>query len=215
MQNIIISNTCIGQGLIRAKNFLPYNNPFIAVLIPNDLDYIKLINNLNYYINCNPILGNPSKNSLFSIQNKNIYYQRKDIITPYPVIYLDDIEIHCLHDIDNKICLEKFIRRLSRFKDIINNNDPYKITIILSFSELINDHDDIDMVIKEYFKENTSNLNIVKYFMGPLRYNKGYPNYFNILEWENIDLKRDSSHVYDFNIQSRSIGFLLNVLNFN
>jgi hypothetical protein len=37
----------------------------------------------------------------------------------------------------------------------------------------------------------------------------------NILEWENIDLQRDSSHVYDFNNQSRSVGFLLSVLNFN
>ena len=70
MNNIIISNTCLGQYLMHKFSILPYNNPFIATLIPNDNDYIKLINNLQYYLNLNPILGEAKIDSFFAYQNK-------------------------------------------------------------------------------------------------------------------------------------------------
>lgn len=51
MEKIFISNTCTGIELIKLNNIYPYNNPFIGTLIPNDFDYIKLINNFeNIYI---------------------------------------------------------------------------------------------------------------------------------------------------------------------
>jgi hypothetical protein len=200
MNNIIISNTCVGQALINKKNILPYNNPFIATLIPNDLEYIKLINNINYYIHQEPVLGNPNKESIFSKQNNNIYYVHDNIQIPYPVIYLDDIEIHCIHENDNNITLSKFKRRLDRFRELIKYN--HKIITTLSFSEFINNHDDYNLVINEYFKNNKNdNLNIDKYFIGPNEYNNNNKNYIIVEEWNNINLERDKSHVLIFNNQ--------------
>ena len=46
---IIISNTCVGQQVHNIINNNEYNNPFIATLIVNDLDFIKLCNNINFY----------------------------------------------------------------------------------------------------------------------------------------------------------------------
>jgi hypothetical protein len=196
-----------------SKNIKPYNNPFIGSLIPNDLEYIKLINNLEYYINCEPKLSGPRNNSIFAIQNKFEYYKHPSIRTPHPIIYLDDIEIHYIHEYDNNICLDKFIRRMNRLKDILLNKN-YKIIITLSFSELINDHSNINDVINCYFKPNLSKLNIEKYFLGPPKYNNNNINYINVLEWENISLCRNSSHVYNFNNQPFSQSLFINNIKF-
>lgn len=201
--NIIISNTCVGQAIHKNKIFFPYNNPFIGSLIPNVYDYIKLINNIDYYITLNPILGEPNTKSLFSLQNNGIYYKHDTIKTPYPIVYLDDIEIHFIHEHDSSICIEKFIRRLARFKEIIKNK--HKIIITLSFSELITEHSNKDELINKYFNDYNGNLNIEKYFIGPAEYNNGNKNYININKWNNIILDRNSSHVYNFNDQLFSI----------
>ena len=203
---IVISNTCVGQGIIKQKNIYPYNNPFIGSLIPNDYDYIKLVNNFKDYINMIPVLGNVKDDSLFAKQNKCKYYIHKDIKTPYPIIYLADIEIHFIHENNNEECIKKFLNRLNRLKDIIKNNN-YKIIFILSFSELINEHNDINLVIKDYFGDNNS-INEKKYFIGPPEYNNNNENYINIEKWSNIKLTRDTSHIYNFNDQIFTINLL-------
>jgi len=213
MNNIIISNKCVGLQINKKKNYLPYNNPFIGSLIPNDLEYIKLINNLEYYLNVEPIIGEPKDNTVFHSQNKSKYYLHESIPVPYPVVLLDDIEIHFIHEIDKNLCIDKFKRRLDRTKNIINNFD-YKIFVTLSFSEFINNHDNITDVINEYFNKNESKLNIEKYFIGPSQFNNSYyTNYTNINKWDNINLSRDSSHVYNFNDQPFSIEVFSNIIN--
>ena len=214
MNNIIISNTCVGQFLIKKKNIFPYNNPFIGSLIPNDLEYIKLINNISYYISQEPYLGIPNKDSIFSKQNNNIYYIHDSIQIPYPIIYLDDIELHFIHENDSNIALDKFKRRLNRFKELIKLED-YKIIITLSFSEFINNHEDYNIIINEYFKNNeNNNLNIEKYFLGPSEYNNNNKNYIIVENWNNINLERDKSHVLLFNDQIFSINLLYDKINF-
>ena len=210
MAKIFISNTCTGIELIKLNNIYPYNNPFISTFIPNDFDYIKLINNFLKYIYIEPILGDPSKNSLFAIQNNGLYCRHPAIDIKYPIIYLDDIEIHCIHEklSDSVLYLEKFKRRLLRCQDIINTNN-YKIIATLSFSELINDHNDLNILINEYLTNINNNLNIIKVFVGPSKYKNNYINYIAIDEWNNISLERNDSHVYIFNNQP----FLANKIN--
>ena len=72
-----------------------------------------------------PILNEPKNNTIFSIQNKLKYYLHKDISIPYPVIHLDDIEIHFIHENNNDLCINKFNRRLERLKNIYNINYKY------------------------------------------------------------------------------------------
>ena len=205
MNNIIISNSCVGQFIIKNKNIFPYNNPFIGSLIPNDDDYLKLVNNFNSYIDAPVKLGEPKKNSLFAIQSKKIYYNHRLVKNPYPIIYFGDIEIHFIHENDEIECLNKFNRRLERMKEIINNQ-KYKIIFTMSFSEFFNNHSNIQVKIDEYFSNNLNNsLIIEKYFIGPPEYNNGNTNYINIDNWKNIKLTRNSSHVYNFNDQIFSI----------
>jgi uncharacterized protein (DUF1919 family) len=214
MNNIIISNSCVGQFIIKNKNIFPYNNPFIGSLIPNDNDYIKLVNNFNNYINAPIKLGEAKKDSLFAIQNKNIYYNHRLVKIPYPIIYFGDIELHFIHENDEIECLNKFNRRLERMKEIIYNQ-KYKIIFTLAFSEFFNDHINIQEKINEYFSNNlNNNLIIEKYFIGPERYNTGIINYININKWKNVRLSRNSSHVYNFNDQIFSIEVFLNNINF-
>ena len=194
---------------MHALGILPYNNPFIATLIPNDDDYLKLINNLHDYLNLEPILGDPCENSLFSIQNNSKWYKHPTINIPYPVIYIGDIEIHCIHENDNIICLEKFIRRFNRMKEIIESNN-YKIISLLSLSEIINEHNDFNIYLDNYFSKDII-IPVEKYFLGPPRLNL-YDNYIPVHEWNNISAERDDSHIYKFNNQEfNKIMFLQNI----
>lgn len=198
MNKVIISNTCVGWVVINHMNILPYNNPFISVLIPNDEEFIKLSNNFLYYINSTPRLGEPKMNTSFYIQNKSPWYKHVSISIPYPVIHLDDIEIHCIHELDENECLDKFNKRLTRLREVINEND-YTIYILLSFSELINDHDNLQELIDGFLY--SSDNNIKKYFMGPSKYKNNNSNYISIEKWDNIPLVRDDSYIYNFNDQ--------------
>ena len=61
MNNIIISNSCVGQFIMKNKSILQWNNPFIGFLIPNDDDYLKLVNNFDKYIGFPAKLGEAKK----------------------------------------------------------------------------------------------------------------------------------------------------------
>jgi hypothetical protein len=186
--------------LIKKYNIYPYNNPFISTLIPNDTDYIKLINNIYDYIQIEPVLDMPSENSTFCIQNNGKWYKHDAIQTPYPVIYLNDIEIHCIHD-DFNNCLDKFKRRLSRMKELVLSK--HNMYLLLSYSEFINHHDDTKTIIDLFFKSQPSQPNINKIFLGPNKYKIDYDNdnYIGVKEWDNISLERNDSHVLLFNKQ--------------
>ncbi len=210
MNNIIIlSNTCIGCFLKKKINDEPYNNPFIATLIPNDMDYLKFINNLEYYLNFKPVLGEPKNDSLFFLQNNGLWYKHHEIKTPYPVIYIDDIEIHAIHEVyeQKEIYLDKFCERYERMKSIINSGN-YKIVCLFSYSEFINDHDNLTEIIDLYLLD-ISSINIEKYFIGPSVFNNGSSKYINIKEWDNCNMERDDSHIYKFNDQPFSINTFL------
>lgn len=194
---IILSNTCVGMSVWSSIYNKEYNNPFMGTLIPNDLDFINLCNNIYHYIHCKPTLGEPRSNTRFSKQNSGVWYKNTAIKTPYPIIFLDDIEIHCIHENNNDECLDKFIRRLERTKSSISNNKYCKIFGILSFSELINDHENIQEIIDLYL----SNINNI--FAGPSKYKTTENNNYIIMkEFNNVALERNSSHIYNFNNQT-------------
>jgi uncharacterized protein (DUF1919 family) len=189
------SNTCIGWCLFNEFDIHPYNNPFIGSLIQNDLDYIKLINNLSSYIDVDPIVDEPKQN----------YYQHPEILIPYPVIFLGDIEIHYIHEKDDTVCLEKFLKRWQRFRSFLKENNDVKMFAVLSFSEFLNDHDNIEEII-DAFLQPSVNSNVTKIFLGPTKYNiKNYENYINVDAWDNVELTRNQSNVYNFNNQPFTI----------
>lgn len=198
-QLIIISNTCVGLEIYRMLN-LEYTSPFIGTLIPNDNDYLKLCKNITYYINIQPtVRSDPKDNTIFAIQNKDKYFRNRNVYVPYPVIYLDDIEIHCIHETSNEIALDKFIRRRQRMLDVMQTK-KYIIVNTLVYSEFINDHEDYGKIINK-FLTNKKHINI---FIGPPKYNTLKNKTYIEEPWDNMLLERDSSHIINWNNQNNS-----------
>ena len=48
-------------------------------------------------MNCEPICDyKPSHKTFYSIQTKGVWYNNPAVAKYYPIIHLDDIEIHCI-----------------------------------------------------------------------------------------------------------------------
>jgi len=133
-----ISNNCSNLAFFFEEERI-YDNPFIGSLFVNDLDYLKFCCNFDYYISRIPTFGNPRTDSLWAIQNKNPWYLHSEIKIPYPVMYLDDIEIHWIHQKDEVRVIEKYWKRLQRFFE-----SRIVPIFLFSDSDLCNDHNEIE-----------------------------------------------------------------------
>lgn len=189
-----ISNTCAIIEIYKTLN-IEYNHPFIGSLFIIDEQYIKFCNNFDYYINCDPLIGQPNNNSLWTLENKGIWYKHKLVPIPYVVMYLDDIEIHWIHETNQQLLLEKYQRRLGRYKQQVN-----KVFFILSCSEFINKHTETQRLdLLTQFLSNKNNIYISRC---PSDLNLNNTNQIILNnDWINTSNKRDSSHIYIFNNQ--------------
>lgn len=199
MEVIIISNTCVGAEIYKHLN-IQYTSPFIGTLIPNDIEYIKLCNNVKYFLNIEPIFNfEPKDNTPFAIQNNGRYYKHSTIKTPYPIIHLDDVEIHCIHDNMDNVKI-KWCTRMDRARKIISNNN-YVIFNCLAISEFLNNHDNLLHVINNYI--NNEQDNVYNLFIGP-NLSIDHKNYIVDSSYTDNIQKRDSSHVPINNNQDKS-----------
>ncbi|MGC1633675.1 MAG: DUF1919 domain-containing protein, partial [Gelidibacter sp.] len=101
----IVSNNCWG-GEVYEKYSKEYNTPFIGLFLKAP-DYIRLVENFNYYIN----------QEIIFFDNVNV---------DYPVGKLDDIEIYFMHYENQAIAKEKWDRRMKRFIKF-SNDYPDKV----------------------------------------------------------------------------------------
>lgn len=197
------SNTCIGHQMFVLLNS-EYTNPFIGTLIVNDFDFVKLCNNLDFYLRKTPRFGQPSVNALQG--NRRISNMGN-----YPVMFLDDIEIHWIHDSSELDILEKFNRRCERFFEKKRQN-----LCILSYSQLLVNHnsESISRLLLDFFKTNEHVI-----FLGPPKLLT--PEITSLLnetkhfiikpQWNNISLRRQNS-VYHFNDQIQIKNDIINYL---
>mgnify|MGYP001178372058 FL=1 len=216
MYLIINSNTCVGSEVYKLLN-LEYNSPLIGTLIVDDMDYIYLIKNfkkiITYDFVCNTI---PKIDSIFEKQTSYKYYNHKSINIPYPIININNIDIHCIHENNIDICLEKFKRRLNRCNNIIKENQEYKIINIMVFSEIINIYDDYNLVIKNFLSNQDNNT--INIFLGPEKYYietdlKKYNIYIVHSNFNNINTnKRDESNIMIGNNQDVSSEIIKNFI---
>lgn len=95
----VVSNNCWGGEIYKtyAKEF---NTPFIGLFIMPS-DYIKLLENFNFYMN-----------------KKLVFIEKKNF--EYPIGRLDDIEIYFMHYKNQTEANEKWERRKERFLDFYN-----------------------------------------------------------------------------------------------
>lgn len=100
----IISDNCWG-GFMYQYLGIEYNTPFVGMFIFAP-DYIKMLQNLRYYINCELKFVEESK-----FKDTLIKYGTEGT---YPVGKLDDIEIHFLHYSNENEAMEKWNKRKKR-----------------------------------------------------------------------------------------------------
>lgn len=104
----IISNNCFGGWVYRIFN-LEYQTPTIGLFIMPK-DYLKFINNLEYYINnCELRFINYKKSKYY-----DYWIGKEKRFGKYPIGLLDDIEIHFLHYSSNEEAKMKWERRAQR-----------------------------------------------------------------------------------------------------
>ena len=111
-----------------------YNHPFIGCLFVNDHQYIHFCNSFEYYISLTPRFGPPDEESVWALENDSPWYKHQHVKTPYPVMYLGDVEIHWIHETDTNVLLETYNRRLER---LLRSTHP--IVFLWSHYEILND----------------------------------------------------------------------------
>jgi hypothetical protein len=170
--NIIISNNCLGFMLSDVIYSGEYNNPFIATLIPEDAHFLKLCENFKYYMSCEPICDyNPSNTTEYSRQTCGVWYNNPGVEKKYPIIHLEDIEIHCIHESTIEETISKFKRRMERCRQLLNSNNC-KIFYVLTWTNLFTIHPNNDYRDYIYkFLNNNNNDPTQKFvFLGPTNY---------------------------------------------
>lgn len=203
MEFTFFSNTCIGHQMFVLLN-TKYTNPFIGTLIVNDFDYVKLCNNLDEYLQKTPYFGQPSQSALQG--NKRILNMGN-----YPVMFLEDIEIHWIHDTSESEILEKFNRRRNRFFEKKRNN-----LCILSYSQLLINHtpESISKLLLDFFKlkEHVIFLGPSKLLVPEIKALLTETKHFiEKPQWNKISLHRKNS-VYHFNDQIQIKNDIMNYL---
>lgn len=101
----IISNNCWGgmaYNTLGMECLSPFKNLFIE-----DLDYLKIISDISKYLNNEPILDR--------------YEVEKHSNINYPVLRIDDVEIHCNHTTD----ANRAIGDWTRLKEKVNHNNLF------------------------------------------------------------------------------------------
>ncbi len=123
----IISQNCIG-GVIYSLIGQEFLSPTINMFIEDD-NFIKLINNLEYYMSLPP---KPLIDNFIDPINKSI---------KYPKICIDDIEICCLHYKNCKDAIDAWERRKKR----INFN---KIFVIANSWNMHEDKNKVELICR-------------------------------------------------------------------
>ncbi len=102
---VVIANNCWGGQIYQWLN-MPYNSPLAGLFLYGPC-YMKLLNNLHYYLQQNLVFIEESK--------------YKDRPKTYPLALLDDIEVHFTHyktEEEAKAKWERRTQRLLQHKDV-------------------------------------------------------------------------------------------------
>lgn len=97
---ITISNNCWGSHIFEKAKGTEYETPFIGVFLVAG-DFVKMLENFDHYMSLTPT---------YTHQSKHYKTPKK-----YPILLLDDVEVHCCHDKKGpEDSIEKWCRRRDR-----------------------------------------------------------------------------------------------------
>lgn len=169
----IISDNCWG-GQIYQELGIQYNTPFVGLFVYSP-DYLKLLENLEYYLNLDLKFTNESKYGKFT----------------YPIGMLEDIEIHFLHYSSESDAYEKWTKRKKRIN--FNNLFVKMNDADLCTDELMYKFDTLEYNKVFFSSQNNKKLKSLVFFENLKKYPyikngrdmKYYRQYFDVVEWLN------------------------------
>lgn len=207
MSQTYISSNCLTTGIYQHFG-RAYDNPFVASLFVNDDQYVKFCQHFDYYIAQTPKFSLPSEASPWFRQNSGGWYRHEIIHPPYPVMYLDDIEIHWIHEDDEEKLLEKYNRRLKRFQT--RNLEP---VFLWCSADFLQDHtpEEYTKLISDFISIPTS-IYLTRY-ASDTSLNRSRIVYFE--PWADTTDERDGSGLYTFtniNVVSTNFKYILYIV---
>lgn len=211
MENItILSNTCIGKDLmVKLLDSIKYNNPLMAVEIPDQKEFTKISMNIKEYAQSNLTLVTPSKETRYAKQHGDVWI---DDFKNYPVVLWKDVELHAYHNTHSDV-LDKLNRRLERFRALLKA-DKYLVISVCSLHENRCDEENIedDYIIPYMSSSNNDEVHIM---VGPSQYyRKEYDDrYIIIKEWDTVSWVRTPKRRYIFGSQEQVFEKALPVVN--
>jgi uncharacterized protein (DUF1919 family) len=178
----IISNNCVA-GWIYQKLGLPYTTPTIGLFFFSD-DYIKFLENLEYYIrsplNFTKTSKHPEANEVLKVH-------------PYPIGLLgDDVEIQFIHFKKEEDAAEKWKRRIERINFsnlfiIYSDRDNFR-------EEYLHRYEKLSFRNKIFFSSKPFEQSFVVFIEDYKRevqvgefLDREYEKYFNVVKWLNGD----------------------------
>lgn len=176
----IISNNCWG-GFVYQRYDLVYRTPFIGLFVFAP-DYIRLLNDLEKYMNKELIFIDASKSKYVSELKKSDRYNK------YPIALLDDVEIHFLHYKDKDEARLKWNRRVKRinYNNMLvkfSDRDLCNERLIYEFDKM-NFKNKLCFTAKNYNLKSTVQLSVFEdkdYVESEWVYQDNYINLKNIL----------------------------------
>ena len=186
MQNrACITSNCGNLSFYFCEN-REYDHPFIGCLFVIDEFYVKLCENFDHYMSIEPTCAPPNENSIWAMQNGEVWYNHNEIQKHYPVMFIDDIEIHWIHEHDSDELLNKYNRRRERYLQL----KPNKM-FFWSDCDMMNDHE-----LQKYneliyrFTSLDNSIFITRYE----KIARFYENAHLVKEWVNASHERNESH---------------------
>lgn len=104
----VISNNCWAAMAIYQQLGIRYNTPTVGLFF-SDEDYLKFLENLDYYLNQPLVFVNPCESKLYGACSVV-----GDSKINFPIARLDDVELLCVHYKSEQEVLEKWERRKAR-----------------------------------------------------------------------------------------------------
>lgn len=188
--NTYISNNCSNLHFY-FKEEREYDHPFIGCLFVNDMDYVRFCCNFEKYIKAVPRFDSPRENSVWAKQTGNAWYTFGDTKPGYPVMFLEDVEIHWIHETSPKELMEKYMRRMVR----LLKTGLTSVIFMLSCSDLCNDWDQeeynklissfLSLPRSVYLCKDESDLALVPQAKNRVRL---------VERWRDIENKRNNKH---------------------
>lgn len=207
MNYAYIGNNCSGITYSRHFNNNEYNHPFIGSFFMNDEQFVRFCTNFDYYINIDPVFSQPCSTSPWAIQNKSPWYKHPEIPVPYPVMYLDDVEIHWIHEVGGiDGILDRYIRRRNRFFE-----SRAKPVFVWSAWEMMNNHDSTEhnKLVKDFIS--IPNSFFLTRYETDLKIS--FDRIFLHKDWLNTSNERDESGLYKFDTLNHTEKIIISLYN--